>query len=146
VRHGRGFGINYKGGEAKGIEEFASVIVRGVKATGCRLAMQPGRVIAGNAGILASRVLYTKQSGEKRFLIQDTAMNDLIQPALYESFHRNGPVFIPDGLAASPDDYESAIAGTEPWDVVGPVCDSGDFLGKDRSDLVLQERLALESW
>jgi diaminopimelate decarboxylase len=87
----------------------------------------------GNAGILVSRVLYTKQSGDKRFLIQDAAMNDLIRPALYEAFHRIWPVAVPDGLPAPPDDYEAEIPGTEPWDVVGPVCESGDFLAKDRA-------------
>ena len=95
--------------------------------------MEPGRVIAGNAGILVSRVLYTKRSGEKRFLIQDAAMNDLIRPALYESFHRIWPVAVPAGFPAPPDDYEAEISGTEPWDVVGPVCESGDFLAKDRA-------------
>jgi len=130
---GGGFGINYRGGEARPIAEFARVIVPGVKATGCRLAMEPGRVIAGNAGILVSRVLYTKQSGEKRFLIQDAAMNDLIRPALYEGFHRIWPVTVPDGLPAPPEDYEADIPGTAPWDVVGPVCESGDFLAKDRA-------------
>jgi diaminopimelate decarboxylase len=130
---GGGFGINYKGHEARPIEEFARVIVPAVKPTGCRLALEPGRVIAGNAGILVSRVIYTKQSGEKRFLIQDAAMNDLIRPALYESFHRIWPVAVPPGLPAPPEDFEAAIAGTEPWDVVGPICESGDFLAKDRS-------------
>ena len=130
---GGGFGINYRGHEARPIAEFARAIVPGVKATGCRLAMEPGRVIAGNAGILVSRVLYTKQSGEKRFLIQDAAMNDLIRPALYESFHRIWPVAVPAGLPAPPDDYEAEIEGTEPWDVVGPICESGDFLAKDRA-------------
>jgi diaminopimelate decarboxylase len=129
---GGGFGINYKGGEARPVEEFARVIVPGIKATGCRLALEPGRVIVGNAGILVSRVLYTKQSGEKRFLIQDAAMNDLIRPALYESFHRIWPVAVPEGFPAPPDNFEAAAAGTEPWDVVGPVCESGDFLAKDR--------------
>ena len=92
---GGGFGINYKSHEAKSIEEFARVLVPAVKSTGCRLAMEPGRVIAGNAGILLSRVLYTKESGEKRFLIQDAAMNDLIRPALYESYHRIWPAVLP---------------------------------------------------
>jgi diaminopimelate decarboxylase len=78
-------------------------------------------------------VLYTKQSGEKRFLIQDAAMNDLIRPALYEGFHRIWPVTVPDGLPAPPEDFEAAIPGTAPWDVVGPVCESGDFLAKDRA-------------
>ncbi len=130
---GGGFGIAYRGTEAKPIAEFARAIVPGIKATGCRLAMEPGRVIAGNAGILVSRVLYTKQSGEKRFLIQDAAMNDLIRPALYESFHRIWPVSVPAGFPAPPADYEAEIPGTEPWDVVGPVCESGDFLAQDRS-------------
>jgi diaminopimelate decarboxylase len=129
---GGGYGIAYKGKEARQIQEFAAAIVPGVKAAGCQLAIEPGRVIAGNAGILVSRVLYTKQSGDKRFLIQDAAMNDLIRPALYESFHRIWPVDVPSGFPAPPDDYESAIAGTEPWDVVGPICESGDFLAKDR--------------
>ncbi len=130
---GGGFGINYRGTEARPIAEFARAIVPGIQATGCRLALEPGRVIAGNAGILVSRVLYTKQSGEKRFLIQDAAMNDLIRPALYESFHRIWPATVPPGLPAPPSDYEAPIPGTEPWDVVGPVCESGDFLAKDRA-------------
>jgi diaminopimelate decarboxylase len=130
---GGGFGIAYKKSEARSIAEFAAAILPGVKATGCRLAIEPGRVIAGNAGILVSRVLYTKQSGDKRFLIQDAAMNDLIRPALYDSFHRIWPVVAAPGLPAPPDDFEAAIPGTEPWDVVGPVCESGDFLAKDRS-------------
>lgn len=129
---GGGFGIAYRGSEAKPIADFARVIVPAVKATGCKLAMEPGRVIAGNAGVLVSRVIFTKQSGEKRFLIQDAAMNDLIRPALYESFHRIWPVNVPSGFPAPPDDYEAPIPGAEPWDVVGPVCESGDFLAKDR--------------
>jgi diaminopimelate decarboxylase len=130
---GGGYGIGYRGGEEKAVSEFARAIVPGLRATGCRMAMEPGRVIAGNAGVLVSRVLYTKRSGEKRFLIQDAAMNDLIRPALYESFHRIWPVSVPAGLPAPPSDYEAEIPGTEPWDVVGPVCESGDFLAKDRN-------------
>ncbi len=130
---GGGFGIGYRGGENKAIGEFARAVVPSIRATGCRLAMEPGRVIAGNSGILVSRVLYTKQSGDKRFLIQDAAMNDLIRPALYESFHRIWPVDVPSGFPAPPADYEAAIEGTQPWDVVGPVCESGDFLAKDRA-------------
>jgi diaminopimelate decarboxylase len=129
---GGGFGIGYRGGEARPIAEFAAAVLPSIRATGCRLAMEPGRVIAGNSGILVSRVLYTKQSGEKRFLIQDAAMNDLIRPALYESFHRIWPVDVPVGFPAPPSDYEAAIERAQPWDVVGPVCESGDFLAKDR--------------
>jgi diaminopimelate decarboxylase len=126
---GGGYGIDYKGGEARPVDEFASVIVPGVEAANCRLAIEPGRVIVGNAGILVSRVLYTKQSGEKRFLIQDAAMNDLIRPSLYDSYHRIWPV---KSDQAPPDHVESAVPGTVAWDVVGPVCESGDFLAKDR--------------
>jgi diaminopimelate decarboxylase len=130
---GGGFGIDYRGHEAKPVADFAKAVMASIKATGCRLAMEPGRVIAGNSGILVSRVLYTKQSGDKRFLIQDAAMNDLIRPALYESFHRIWPVDVPSGLPAPPSNFEGAIEGTDPWDVVGPVCESGDFLAKDRA-------------
>jgi diaminopimelate decarboxylase len=130
---GGGFGISYRGGEARAVAEFARAMLPGLRATGCRLALEPGRSIAGNAGLLVSRVIYTKQSGEKRFLIQDAAMNDLIRPALYESFHRIWPVRVPEGVPEWPEDAEAAgIPGTEPWDVVGPVCESGDFLAKDR--------------
>jgi diaminopimelate decarboxylase len=130
---GGGFGIAYRGNEAKPIADFAKVIVPAIKATGCRIAMEPGRVIAGNAGLLVSKVIFTKQSGEKRFLIQDAAMNDLIRPALYESFHRIWPVKVAAGFPAPPVDYEAEIPGTAPWDVVGPICESGDFLAKDRA-------------
>jgi diaminopimelate decarboxylase len=129
---GGGYGIAYKKSESRSIKEFAAAILPGVKAAGCRLAIEPGRVIVGNAGILVSRVIYTKQSGDKRFLIQDAAMNDLIRPSLYESFHRIWPVVAAPGLPTPPEDYEAPIPGTEPWDVVGPVCESGDFLAKDR--------------
>ena len=129
---GGGYGINYKGHEARPVEEFARVIAPAVKAAGCRLAIEPGRVIAGNAGILLSRVLYTKQSGDKRFLIQDAAMNDLIRPALYESYHRIWPAVLPPGVSPPPDDADVQAPESEPWDVVGPVCESGDFLAKDR--------------
>jgi diaminopimelate decarboxylase len=94
--------------------------------------LEPGRFIVGNAGILVSRVIYTKESGGKHFIIQDAAMNDLIRPTLYDSFHRIWPVEPAAGLPTPPEDYETGIAGTRIQDVVGPVCESGDFLAKDR--------------
>jgi len=129
---GGGFGIAYRGGEAKTIESFAEEIVPRLKATGCRIALEPGRVVVGNAGILVSRVIYRKKSGDKRFLIQDAAMNDLIRPSLYEAFHRIWPVKLEEGGPDLPENYEAEIPGTETWDVVGPVCESGDFFAKDR--------------
>ena len=130
---GGGFGIHYRKQEAQPASAFAEVILPAVKEADCQLVLEPGRFIVGNAGILVSRVIYTKETGGKSYIIQDAAMNDLIRPALYESFHRIWPVNVPAGLPAPPVDYEAEIPGTEPWDVVGPVCESGDFLAKDRA-------------
>lgn len=129
---GGGFGIHYRKQEAPSAEAFAEVIIPAVQKAGCKLVLEPGRFIVGNAGILVSRVLYTKESGGKHFVIQDAAMNDLIRPTLYESFHRIWPVHPAAGIPAPPEDYEAEIPGTTKTDVVGPVCESGDFLAKDR--------------
>jgi diaminopimelate decarboxylase len=129
---GGGFGIHYRKQEALPADAFAEVIVPAVKAAKCKLILEPGRFIVGNAGILVSRVIYTKESGGKDFIIQDAAMNDLIRPTLYESFHRIWPVEPVAGVPAPPEDYEADIPGTRPREVVGPVCESGDFLAHDR--------------
>ncbi len=129
---GGGFGIHYRKQEAPPASAFAEVIVPAVKSVRCRLILEPGRFIVGNAGLLLSRVIYTKDSGGRHFVIQDAAMNDLIRPTLYDSFHRIWPVRPPDGFPAPPEDYEAEIPGTLKHDVVGPVCESGDFLAKDR--------------
>jgi diaminopimelate decarboxylase len=129
---GGGFGIHYRKQEAPPADAFAEVIVPAVKKVGCKLVLEPGRFIVGNAGILVSRVIYTKESGGKHFIIQDAAMNDLIRPTLYDSFHRIWPVQPASGFPAPPEDYEAEIPGTLKNDVVGPVCESGDFLAKDR--------------
>src|SRR5438128_4181967 len=129
---GGGFGIHYRKKEGLPAEAFAEVIVPAVKAADCNLILEPGRFIVGNAGILVSRVIYTKESGGKHIVIQDAAMNDLIRPTLYDSFHRIWPVAPASGVPAPPEDYEADIPGTAKRDVVGPVCESGDFLAKDR--------------
>jgi diaminopimelate decarboxylase len=129
---GGGFGIHYRKQEAQPAQAFAEVIVPAVQKAKCRLVLEPGRFIVGNAGVLVSRVLFTKESGGKHFLIQDAAMNDLIRPTLYDSFHRVWPAEPPAGLPAPPDDYEADIPNTIEQDVVGPVCESGDFLAKHR--------------
>ncbi|HZY84384.1 MAG TPA: diaminopimelate decarboxylase [Gemmataceae bacterium] len=130
---GGGFGIRYRKQEAQPAQAFAEVIVPVVQKAGCRLVLEPGRFIVGNAGVLLSRVIYTKDSGGRHITIQDAAMNDLIRPTLYDSFHRIWPAEPPAGVPAPPDDYEAAIPGTLKQDVVGPVCESGDFLAKDRA-------------
>jgi diaminopimelate decarboxylase len=132
INMGGGFGINYRKNEALPARAFAEVIVPSVQAARCQLILEPGRFIVGNAGILVSQVIYTKESGGKHFIIQDAGMNDLIRPTLYESFHRIWPVAPASGLPAPPEDYEADIPGTLKQDVVGPVCESGDFLAKER--------------
>ena len=129
---GGGFGIHYRKQEALPASAFAEVIVPGIQKSGCKLVLEPGRFIVGNAGLLVSRVIYTKDSGGKHFVIQDAAMNDLIRPTLYDSFHRIWPVAPAQSFATPPADYEVQNAGTIKSDVVGPVCESGDFLAKDR--------------
>jgi diaminopimelate decarboxylase len=130
---GGGFGIHYRKQEAPPASAFAEVILPAVKETGCQLVLEPGRFIVGNAGILVSRVIFTKETGGKSYIIQDAAMNDLIRPTLYDSFHRIWPVQPRADVPERPEDFESAIPGTFAQDVVGPVCESGDFLAKGRN-------------
>jgi diaminopimelate decarboxylase len=130
---GGGFGIHYRKQEAQPASAFAEVILPAVRETKCRLVLEPGRFIVGNAGLLLSRVIFTKESGGKHYIIQDAAMNDLIRPTLYDSFHRIWPVAPAPGMPAPPSDYEASIPDAFPQSVVGPVCESGDFLAKDRS-------------
>lgn len=129
---GGGFGIHYRRQEAPPAETFADAIVPAVQVANCRLILEPGRFIVGNAGILVSRVIYTKDSGGKHFVIQDAAMNDLIRPTLYDAFHRIWPVAPPADVPAPPEDYEADLPRTRKCEVVGPVCESGDFLAHER--------------
>jgi len=119
VNIGGGFGIHYREHEAREMREFADALVPMLESCGFEIHMEPGRLLVGNAGVLLTRVTYVKRSGDKRFVICDAAMNDLIRPSLYGAFHRVEPVQPRDGAAG-------------PVDVVGPVCESGDFLAKDR--------------
>lgn len=129
INLGGGFGLNYRGQEAATAQDYAAAIVPFVKQAGCRLALEPGRSICGNAGVLISRVIYTKREGGKLFVIQDAAMNDLVRPAMYDSFHRIWPV---SPTIPAPKDFEAELPGCEPADVVGPICESSDYLAKQR--------------
>jgi diaminopimelate decarboxylase len=120
INIGGGLGITYKDETPPQPAELAKAIQPLLKNTGCTLVLEPGRAIVGNAGILVSSALYHKESGEKRFLIVDAGMNDLIRPSLYEAYHDIIPV-VQDSSA-----MKAAV------DVVGPICESGDFLAKDR--------------
>ena len=103
-------------------DEYAAVVKRATRGLDCTLIFEPGRLIVGNAGILLTRVLYVKRGEDKTFVVVDAAMNDLIRPTLYEAYHDVWPVREP------PPDVDRITA-----DVVGPVCESGDFLALDRA-------------
>ncbi len=125
---GGGFGIYYRGGEARPAREFGEPLVPRVREAGLRLILEPGRFICGNAGALLARVLFVKESGDRRFVVVDAAMNDLLRPALYGAHHRVWPVEAPFPESAA----EARRAECRTCDVVGPVCESADFLAKDR--------------
>ncbi|MBT4485849.1 MAG: diaminopimelate decarboxylase [Candidatus Latescibacteria bacterium] len=116
---GGGLGINYDDEFPPGPAEWAQMIVPIFKNTGCRLIIEPGRSIVGNAGVLITRVLHIKSNEEKTFIIVDAGMNDLLRPALYGSYHEVVPV-------------EENSTERRVVDVVGPICESGDFIAKDR--------------
>ena len=108
-------------------EDYAAAIVPILKPLGMRILFEPGRFMVGNAGVLLSTVQYVKKTPAKTFTIVDAAMNDLIRPALYEGYHEIVPL------------RERPGAGTLIMDVVGPVCESGDFFAQDREVAPLQQ-------
>jgi diaminopimelate decarboxylase len=116
---GGGLGITYEDEEPPHPVEYASNILDEIRGFDCTLILEPGRVIVGNAGILVTKVLYTKETTEKRFIIVDAGMNDLVRPSYYGSYHQIWPV--------QRRDNEEIVA-----DVVGPICESSDFLAKER--------------
>jgi diaminopimelate decarboxylase len=131
---GGGFGVNYEQpDQALPVTEHAKALVPLLKGRGYKVALEPGRYIAGNAGILLTRVLYRKKGGEKKFVIVDAGMNDLIRPTLYESYHHIWPVK-PDA-ANVPESRSRSFEprGGEVVDVVGPICESGDYLARNRT-------------
>jgi diaminopimelate decarboxylase len=117
---GGGLGIIYNEERPQTANEFAHAVVPLIKPLGCKLILEPGRFIVGNAGILVTEVQYVKTGHVKSFAIVDAGMNDLIRPSLYSAFHQILPVVSKRG------------GKTVLTDVVGPICESGDFLGKDR--------------
>lgn len=116
---GGGLGITYDEEEPPHPKEFGEALSKALAGKGLKVVLEPGRVIAGNAGILVGEVIYTKKTPTKDFLIVDAAMNDLVRPSLYQSYHRISEV----------------VQNNRPeidYDIVGPICESGDFLAKDR--------------
>ena len=119
---GGGLGIPYREDQAAPPlpSAYADIVRKHMNKIGCRVLFEPGRLIAGNAGILVTRVIYVKDGGDRTFVIVDAAMNDLVRPTLYDAYHRIGPV-------------EETEAPEIVCDIVGPVCESGDFLAKARA-------------
>jgi diaminopimelate decarboxylase len=132
VNLGGGFGAHYDGSEAPSASVYAERLIPMLGGRGLDLYLEPGRSIAANAGVLLTRVLYTKSSGQRRFVIVDAAMTELIRPTLYGAFHFVWPVRTEAHQPPPERTAEFRPAGTSPVDVVGPVCESGDFLAKDR--------------
>jgi len=118
---GGGLGIPYDGNMPPSPVSYAMVALESLGNMGCQLIFEPGRLIVGNAGILVSEVLYVKQGAERKFVILDAAMNDLIRPAMYDGYHQIDTVVEPDENTV----FEEA-------DVVGPVCETGDTFAKQR--------------
>ena len=121
---GGGLGVRYQDEKPPHPQEYARALKEEMKGVKCTLILEPGRVIVGNAGVLISQVLYTKQSQTKNFIVVDAAMNDLARPSLYDAHHEILPVSRKAGQAT---DETLEIA-----DVVGPICETGDFLARDR--------------
>jgi diaminopimelate decarboxylase len=124
---GGGLGIIYNNETPQTAARFAVKVLPLLKRSGLKIIMEPGRFIAGNAGILVVKALYVKETPKKKFIIVDGGMNDLIRPALYEAYHQIVP------LEGKCNDI------TEKADVVGPICESGDFFAKDRELPMVEE-------
>lgn len=124
IRHldlGGGLGVRYRAADsALPVKEFIAILRRKLATSDLDLMLEPGRSIVAESGVLLTRVLFVKQNGEKRFIVVDAAMNDLIRPTLYQAHHEITPV------------VEPATLPTITADIVGPVCESGDFLARNR--------------
>jgi len=129
---GGGFGIDYETGQALQAEAFAQAILPLLKSSGLAIVMEPGRFIAGNAGILVTQVQYVKAGGDRTFLLCDSGMHHLIRPALYGAYHHIWPVDPGEALVPRQRLKDEKLPGTQVVDVVGPICESTDFFAKDR--------------
>ncbi|HSW45357.1 MAG TPA: diaminopimelate decarboxylase, partial [Phycisphaerae bacterium] len=132
INIGGGYAAGYHDDQAPAFRDYADRIVPLLEGAGLDVILEPGRSIAANAGILLARTLYVKQGGDKQFAIVDGAMTDLVRPALYDAFHFAwpadcGPQFVPPSRKA-----DLRLPGSVQVDIVGPVCETGDFLARDR--------------
>ena len=122
---GGGLGIRYDDETPPSIADYANGLLTALQGRGEKIIVEPGRVLVGNAGVLLTRVEYLKHGEEKNFAIVDAAMNDLMRPALYDAYHRIQPV-------------QCTAVPVQKYEVVGPVCETGDFLGHDRELAISQ--------
>lgn len=122
---GGGLGVNYQAETPPSIDDYVAVLKERLQDQALELVLEPGRSIVAEAGALITEVLYLKPTADKHFAIVDAAMNDLLRPALYSAWQDIQPVTLQDG--------ESHV-----WDVVGPICETGDFLGKNRAMVLSQ--------
>jgi len=129
---GGGFGAYYVGQEAPTAADYARAIVPLLEGRDLRVILEPGRSIAANAGILLTRVLYLKQSGQRQFVIVDAGLSDLIRPALYGAYHFVWPTSPGEEFVPASREKDLRLPGLVEVDVVGPICESGDFLAKNR--------------
>ncbi len=135
VDAGGGLGIDYENGSlpqfAEHVSSYATALLKPLKDLKVHLLLEPGRCIVSPAGALLTRLLYKKSNGKKKFLVVDAAMNDLLRPSLYHAYHEIAPVLLTDA--------SSKEGGHETVDVVGPICETGDFFARDRGLPITQE-------
>jgi diaminopimelate decarboxylase len=128
---GGGLGIRYTSESPLVQTEYARTLISAVRPLGCRLMIEPGRAIVGSAGVLLTRVLYVKENRAKTFVIVDAAMNDLIRPVLYDALHPITPATRTKAQKNAKTTAQRNGDSAKRVDVVGPVCESGDFLARD---------------
>jgi diaminopimelate decarboxylase len=128
---GGGLGISYQGQDPPNFDEYAAAyanaLMKPLRGLDVHLLLEPGRCIIAAAGVLLTRLLYKKTNGKKKFLVVDAAMNDLLRPSLYQAYHEIVPI------------QSSAQSPRETVDVVGPICETGDFFARDRDLPTMQE-------
>jgi diaminopimelate decarboxylase len=132
---GGGFGADYETGQTPPLAEYAAALVPLLEARvrkGLSIVLEPGRTIVANAGVLLTRVLYRKDGGERSFVICDAGMNTLLRPSHYEAFHFLWPAQVAASQVPPRRGRDPGVAGLRPVDVVGPICETGDYLALDR--------------
>ncbi|MBW8036334.1 MAG: diaminopimelate decarboxylase [Planctomycetes bacterium] len=130
---GGGYGADYETATAPTAGHYAKDIVPLLKGKGLKLILEPGASIAANGAILVTKVLYLKKGGEKKFVIVDAGMNDLLRPPLYGAFHFIWPADVEEAFVPEKRKKELSMEGTEVVDIVGPICEGADFMAQGRS-------------